>query len=121
MQGTHPQTTLTLHSFSLLSSEANLLLSHWEMVGKSTHPIALQNTAREGGPGVRAKGGNNHWGWQCEVQQPCPSSLHEPSVRQHWRGSGWKMVGLPTPQAPLSKGATLLWEMQKTGLTLLSI
>lgn len=65
-------------------------------------------------------------GLATEVWRPCPSSLPGSSFHQHRRWGGGALAGrwwacLPIPQAPLSKGATRPWEMQKLGLTLLSI
>lgn len=54
------------------------------------------------------------------VWQPCPLSLPGSSVHQHCGDLAERWwVCLPTLQALLNKRATLMSEMQKTGLTLI--
>lgn len=110
-----------LHSiFSLLFlSEADLPLSHWEMVGRSTHPSAFQNMeAQKGEPREEVIIGVGRVRSGSHAPYPFLGPLFI-NTGEALAGRWWAC--LPTPQASLSKGATRLWEMQKIGLALLSI
>lgn len=102
------ETTLAFPPFFLFPSEADLPPSCWEMVGRSTHPTALENIAKGGSPRSESRGEKP----SAEVGTMRSGShglglLSSALVRVWLRDRWWAC--LPTPQAPLSKGAALLW------------
>lgn len=116
-----PTPTLFLHSILslLFLSEADLPLSHWEMVGRSTRPSAFQNMeAQKAEPREEVIIGVGRVRSGSHVPHPFLSPLF---INTGGALAGRWWACLPSPQAPLSKGATRLWEMWKTGLALLSI